>query len=124
MGDELTVRPVTGDDPYDQFAGAEVPEEYQPWKRPMTYVTFALGINAAGLLFMAFHPATIVFGWFAMGLGIGAVVCAGKEIALFAQAEIHPFIKWGKRTGWLGIVIGPLSAIVWIIILVGLGLRF
>lgn len=125
MSDDLSVTPVTEEgDPYGGFSTPEVFAEYQPWKRPMTYVSFALGLNAAGLLMMGFHPASIVFGWFAMGLGIGAVVCARKEIAEFSQAAEHPFVKWGRRTGWLGIVVGPLAAIVWIVLLAAIGISF
>jgi hypothetical protein len=124
MHDELSVTPVSDGDPYADFTGAEVTEEYQPYKRPMTYVIFALGLNAAGLLFTALHPVIIVFGWFALGLGIAAVVLARKEVVQFPEAEVHAFVRWGKRTGWLGIIIGPLAALVWIAVLATIGLNF
>jgi len=125
MSDEISVTPVRGDDPYGDFSTPDArPEEYQPWKRPLTYVVFALGMNAAGVLFGCLSYAAVVLGWFALGLGIAAVVLARKEIDRCPRAEQHPFIKWGRRTGMLGIFIGPLTAIVWIVVIAAIGLRF
>jgi hypothetical protein len=124
MSNDLSVVPVAGDDPRDEFATPEVFDEYQPWKRPLTYATFALGLNAAGMLMFGFHPLAILLGWFALGLGIGAVVCARKEIDQFPRAADHRFVKWGKRTGWLGIVLGPISAILWAVLLTVVGLNY
>jgi hypothetical protein len=124
MTDEIKVTPVGGSDPRDDFARTDERYDYQPWKRPLTYVTFALGMNAAGCLFGCASYAAIVLGWFAMGLGIAAVLVANKEVARMPAAEHHPFIKWGRRTGILGIIIGPATAIVWIILLAVVGLSF
>jgi hypothetical protein len=125
MSEEIKVTPVGGDtDPRDAFAGVEEHYDYQPWKRPLTYVTFALGINAVSMLAGCFSAAAIVLGWFAFGLGIAAVLVGNKEIARMPQAEHHPFIKWGKRTGFLGLIIGPIAAIIWIILIAAVGIRF
>jgi len=126
MSDDIQVTPVGGSgDPRDDFATPEAPATYQPWKRPRTYVTFVLGISAVGCLFGCLSVAAIVLGWVALGVGIAAVLIGRKEIGELPEAERHPFIKWGRRTGMLGIIIGPIAAVIWIVILatVGLGSR-
>lgn len=127
MTDEIVVTPVGAAGASSPKAGAFHPDPYRPWMRPLTYVSFALGLSSVSFLWFALLPHTIVFGWFALGFGIPAVLLANKEIGRFPEAADQSFIKWGKRTGKLGIIVGPLSAIIWIIILavVGFGsLRF
>ena len=63
-------------------------------------------------------------GWFALGFGLPAWLIGRKEAAEFPEAAAHGFIKWGIRTGMLSIILGPLSAIVWILIAVFIGIRF
>ena len=122
MSDEIVVTPV-GD------AGASSPPDrgfqpdpYKPWMRPLTYVSFALGMAGVSFLWFALMPHAIVMGWFALGFGIPAVLLANKEISRFPEAANQGFIKWGKRTGKLSIIAGPLSAIVWIIIVFAIGI--
>jgi len=109
--------------PRPQLSPAQ-PAKYKPWTRPLTYVVFGLGMGAAGMLMMCLLPYAIVLGWFALGCGIPAFLLAKKEIGRFPEAEGHGFIKWGKRMGLLGIIIGPASAVIWIIIVVALGFNF
>jgi hypothetical protein len=100
------------------------PPKYKPWTRPLTYVVFGLGMAAAGFLMICLFPYAIVLGWFALGCGIPAFLLAKKEIGRFPEAEGHGFIKWGKRLGLLGIIIGPATAIIWIIIVAAIGFSF
>jgi hypothetical protein len=100
------------------------PQKYKAWTRPLTYVVFGLGMSAAGFLMFSILPHAIVTGWFALGCGIPAVLLARKEIGRFPQAENHGFIKWGKRMGLLGVIIGPASAVIWIIIVAAIGINF
>ena len=109
--------------PRPQFSAA-TPQKYKAWTRPMTYVVFGLGMAAAGFLMFCILPYAMMMGWFALGCGIPAVLLAKKEIGLFPEAESHGFIKWGKRMGLLGIIIGPASAIIWIIIVAAIGFNF
>jgi hypothetical protein len=69
-------------------------------------------------------PHAIVTGWFALGCGIPAFLLAKKEIGRFPEAEGHGFIKWGRRMGLLGIIIGPASAIIWIVLVAAIGFNF
>ena len=87
---------------------------YVPWRRPRTYVSFALGIGAASMLLFCLFPHAVIMGWFALGMGIPAVLVGKKEISDFPEAQNVPFIKWGIRTGLMGIVLGPLSALIYI----------
>jgi hypothetical protein len=98
------------------------PQRYRPWTRPLTYVVFSLGMAAATMLLFSLFPSAIVTGWFALGFGIPAVVLAYKESGRVPAAADHGFIKWGRRAGWLGIALGPASAILWIVLVVALGL--
>ena len=101
---------------------APQPARYVPWKRPLTYVVFSLGMAAATMLLFSFFPSAIVTGWFALGFGIPAVVLAYKEQGRAPAAADHGFVKWGRRAGWWGIVGGPVSAIIWIVLVIALGL--
>jgi hypothetical protein len=109
--------------PRPQFSAVQ-PAKYKPWTRPLTYVVFGLGMAAAGFLMFSILPHAIVTGWFALGCGIPAFLLAKKEIGRFPEAEGHGFIKWGRRTGLLGIIIGPASAVIWIIIVAAIGFSF
>jgi hypothetical protein len=109
--------------PRPRFSPAE-PAKYKAWTRPLTYVVFGLGMGAAGFLMFSILPHAIVMGWFALGCGIPAFLLAKKEIGRFPEAENHGFIKWGKRMGLLGIIVGPASAIIWIIIVAAIGFSF
>jgi hypothetical protein len=84
---------------------------YRPWTRGRVYVTFILGMHAASFM-MSLHP---VLALFAMGFGIPAVLLANKEIEEFPEAEQHPFIKWGKLTGKIGMIGGPIYFVVGVI---------
>jgi len=110
--------------PRPQPRPAAEPGKYKPWTRPLTYVIFGLGMAAAGFLMICLFPYAIVLGWFALGCGIPAVLLAKKEIGRFPEAEGHGFIKWGKRMGLMGIIIGPASAVIWIIIVAAIGFNF
>jgi len=109
--------------PRPQFATVQ-PAKYKPWTRPLTYVVFGLGMACAGFLMFCLLPYAIVIGWFALGCGIPAFLLAKKEIGRFPEAEGHGFIKWGKRMGLLGIIIGPATAVIWIIIVAAIGFSF
>jgi hypothetical protein len=125
MSDDIIVTPVGDAGVSGGGAGPTYhADPYRPWTRPLTYVSFALGMAATSFLWFTLSPYAIVTGWFALGLGIPAVLMANKEIDRFPEAAHHGFIKWGKRTGKLSIVLGPLGAVLWIVILaVGFGSR-
>ena len=94
---------------------ADGTEPYDPWRRPLTYVVFGLGLQGVTFLLFCFGPPGVAFGWVAMGFGIPAVLLANKEIRRHPQAAEHGFIKWGKRTGKISLIAGPLVSILWIL---------
>jgi hypothetical protein len=104
--------------------GADAPQtaqtppgtDYRPWTRARVYVSFILGMHAAGFM-MSLHP---VLALFALGFGIPAVLVANKEIEEYPQAAAHPFIHWGRLTGKIGIIGGPILAVVGFIVIIAL----
>jgi hypothetical protein len=102
---------------------AQGPAPYKPWTRPLTYVVFGLGMSCAGFLMFCVLPYAVVMGWFALGCGIPAVLLAKKEIGRCPQAADHGFIRWGRRTGWWGIVLGPVTAVIWTLVVVIIGVN-
>ncbi len=104
--------------------GAAPAARYKPWTRPLTYVVFGLGMSCAGFLMFCVLPYAVVMGWFALGCGIPAVLLARKEITRVPEAADHGFIRWGRRLGWWGVVLGPVTAVVWIAIIVVIGINF
>ena len=93
---------------------------YSPWKQPRIYAAFVLGTTAAELMFAAFHP---VFAAIGLGCGIPAVILANKEAVEHPEAATHGFVVWGRRCGWIGIIIGAIAIVVWIVVL-ALGVGF
>jgi hypothetical protein len=89
--------------------------DYYPWKRGRTYTVFILGMVTAGFLMLFFHP---LFALIALISGIPTVVIANKEIDEFPQAAVHPFIKWGKLCGKLGLIVGGIACFLWFVVLV------
>jgi hypothetical protein len=89
--------------------------DYRPYSRGRVYAIFILGMHTAGFMMFFFHP---LFALIAIGCGIPAVVLANKEIEEFPQAAEHGFVKWGKRTGQIGLIGGPIVLALWIIVLV------
>ena len=89
--------------------------DYNPWKRGRTYTVFILGMVTAGFLMVFFHP---LFALIALISGIPMVVIANKEIEEFPQAAAHPFIKWGKLCGKLGLIVGGIACFLWLVVLV------
>ncbi|MCK9463608.1 MAG: hypothetical protein M0R80_28645 [Proteobacteria bacterium] len=110
--------------PRPQPRPAGDPPKYKPWMRPLTYVVFLLGTGAATWALFSVTPFAVVYGWIALGMGIPAVLLAKKEIGRFPQAAEHGFIKWGRRTGLVGVILGPIAAVIWIIIWVAVGINF
>jgi hypothetical protein len=107
--------PVAGDQilptPVSKYLGAD----YNPWKRGRTYTVFILGMVTAGFLMVFFHP---LFALIALISGIPTTVIANREISEFPQAALHPFIKWGKLCGKLGLIVGGIACFIWIAIVV------
>ncbi len=62
-----------------------------------------------------FHP---LFAFVALISGIPTTVIANREISEFPQAALHPFIKWGKLCGKLGLIVGGIACFIWIAIVV------
>ena len=122
MNDFQPIVPGIVESPGEDSKPAQPP--YNPWKQPRPYVVFGLGMGAASMLFLCILPHAIVAGWFALALGIPAVLVAKEEIRRHPEAEIVPFIVWGKRTGKLGIIIGPATALIWILIIMVAGVNF
>ena len=91
------------------------PSDYRPYSRGRVYAVFILGMHTAGFMMFFFHP---LFALFAIGCGIPAVVLANREIEEFPEASEHGFIKWGKRTGQIGLIGGPIVLGIWNIVLV------
>lgn len=100
----------------DQIQPAEAPK-YARWKRPMTYVIFGLGLLSVLFLTFCVMPSAIVMGWFALGCGLPAVILGAKEVKSFPEAAEVGMIKWGRRTGLIGTIGGPATAIIWIVLL-------
>jgi hypothetical protein len=118
-GGEIQVRPtgqggITG----------PAPGAYRPWVRWRVYTSFVLGVSAATTLLICIAPQAVVLGWMALGMGLPAWLIGRKEVAEFPEAAGHGFIKWGIRTGMLSTILGPVSAIVWIIIIAAIGVHF
>jgi len=113
-------------DPYEpprseaaQSPGHEVMPDgtaYRPWTRGRVYVTFILGMHAVSFV-MSIHPVLALFG---LGFGIPAVILANKEIEEFPQAADHPFIRWGKLTGKIGLIGGPILFVVGMIVIIAI----
>ena len=122
MNDFQPIVPGIVESPGDSSASAQPP--YNPWKRPRPYVVFGLGMGAASMLFLCILPHAVIAGWFALALGIPAVLVAKEEIRRHQEAQSVPFIVWGKRTGKLGIIIGPATALIWILIIAVAGINF
>ena len=106
--------------PQSGSGGAPRPElgpegsAYRPWTRGRVYVSFILGMHAVSFV-MSMHPVLALFG---LGFGIPAVLLANKEIEEFPEAEHHPFIKWGKLTGKIGLIGGPIYFVVGMIVII------
>lgn len=122
MNDFQPIVPGIVESSEDSSKPAQPP--YNPWKRSRPYVSFGLGIGAASMLIMSILPHAVVAGWFALALGIPAVLVANEEIRRHPEAQSVPFIVWGKRTGKLGIIIGPATAVIWILIIAVAGFSF
>ncbi len=122
MNDFQPIVPGIVESPGDSSASAQPP--YNPWKRPRPYVVFGLGMGAASMLFLCILPHAVIAGWFALALGIPAVLVAKEEIRRHPEAQSVPFIVWGKRTGKAGIIIGPATALIWILIIAVAGINF
>ena len=90
-------------------------DDYHPWQRGRTYTVFILGMITAGFLMIFFHP---LFAFIALIMGIPTVVTANREIDEFPQAAVHPFIKWGKLCGKLGLIVGGIACFLWLVVLV------
>ncbi len=122
MNDFQPIVPGIVESSEDSSMPAQPP--YNPWKRPRVYVVFGLGMGAASMLFLCILPHAVIAGWFALALGIPAVIVANEEIRRHPEAQSVPFIVWGKRTGKLGIIIGPATAVIWILIFAVAGFNF
>jgi hypothetical protein len=88
-------------------------ETYRPWSRGRVYMTFILGMHSAGFMMFFLHP---VFALIGLGFGIPAMILANKEIDEFPQAAAHPFVKWGRITGKIGVIGGPIVVVLWVVI--------
>jgi hypothetical protein len=100
------------------------PVGYKPWFRWRVYTSFLLGVSAATMLLVCIAPHAVVLGWMALGMGLPAWLIGRKEVAEFPVAAEHGFIKWGIRSGLLSMVLGPLSAIIWTVVIVLIGVHF
>jgi len=116
---EIQVRPVG-----QGSSVGPVPAVYKPWLRWRVYTSFVLGVSAATMLVICIAPQAVVLGWMALGMGLPAWLIGRKEVAEFPVAAKHGFIKWGIRTGILSTILGPISAIVWIVIIATIGVHF
>lgn len=122
MSDELNPYQPPESNPGDALSPGPVPEgfEYRPWSRGRVYVAFILGLHAAGFMMVFVHPVFAIMG---LAFGIPALIIANKEIDEFPQSADHPFIRWGKIGGKIGLIGGPIVIVVWIVIIaVGVGL--
>ena len=90
------------------------PSGYRPWTRGRVYVVFILGMHAVSFL-MSLHPVLALIG---LGFGIPAVLLANKEIEEYPEAAEHPFIKWGKLTGKIALIGGPIYAVISTIVII------
>ena len=107
--------PVSGNQVSPTPAVNNLATDYLPWKRGRTYTVFILGMITAGFLMFFFHP---LFALIALISGIPTTVIANREISEYPQAALHPFIKWGKLCGKLGLIVGGIACFIWIAIVV------
>ena len=108
--------PKAGDSPSGHPAiPVNASPSYRPWSRGRTYVIFILGMHAVSFMMFFFHPVFPIFG---LAFGIPAYITANREIAEIPEAEHHPFIKWGKRGGLIGLIGGPIAIVLWILVVV------
>ncbi len=98
----------------DKTEAAETPAGYRPWSRGRVWTLFFLGIHAAGCMTFFFHPFFALFGF---GFGLPAVILASKEIKEFPEAREAGPVKWGRRTGLIGLIGGPIAFVLFGVIL-------
>ena len=91
---------------------------YNPWSRARTYLVFCFGMTSISFIGLFMTPHMVMFGWFALGFGIPAFKLANREIAEYPEAAEVNFIKYGRKCGKLGMILGPILAVLWVIILI------
>ncbi len=90
---------------------------YRQWSRPRTYLVFCFGMTSISFVGLFMTPHMIMFGWFALGFGIPAFKLANREIAEYPEAAEVNFIKYGRACGKWGMILGPILAVLWVVIL-------
>ena len=89
--------------------------EYRPWSRGRVWVLFMLGMQAAGCMTFFFHP---VFALMGFAFGLPAVILSGMEIRRFPEARHAGPVRWGRITGMIGLIGGPICLAVFTVIIV------
>lgn len=81
---------------------------YRPWSRGRVWVLFMFGMHAAGCMTFFFHP---VFAFFGLAFGLPAVILSGIEIREFPEARHSGPVRWGRITGLIGVIGGPICMV-------------
>jgi hypothetical protein len=106
----------TDERPAEVVEAADViqPKAYRPWSRRRVWAIFILGMHSAGFMTFFFHP---VFAFFGLGCGLPAVILSGMEIRDFPEARNAGPVKWGRITGFIGLIGGPISVLLFGVII-------
>lgn len=89
------------------------PAVYRPWSHPRVWAIFFLGMHAAGFMTFFFHPFFALCGF---GCGLPAVLLSSAEIRDFPEARRAGPVKWGRITGQIGLIGGPIALLITILI--------
>ena len=90
---------------------------YRPWSRARVWVLFMFGMHAAGCMTFFFHPIFAVFGF---AFGLPAVILAAIEIREYPEARFAGPVRWGRITGLIGAIGGPVSLLLFGILVASL----
>jgi hypothetical protein len=96
------------DNPYDAPGDAALADtaDYRPWSRGRVWAIFILGMHAGGFMTFFFHP---VFSFFGFGCGLPAVILSSREIRDYPAARTAGPVKWGRITGFIGLIGGAIA---------------
>ena len=82
---------------------------YRPWSRGRVWVLFFFGMHAAGCMTFFFHPFFSLLGF---AFGLPAVILSGMEIREFPEARNAGPVRWGRVTGFIGLIGGPIAFVI------------
>ena len=87
---------------------------YRPWSRGRVWAIFILGMHAGGFMTFFFHP---VFSFFGFACGLPAVILSSREIRDYPAARNAGPVKWGRITGFIGLIGGAIAFVLFFAII-------